>query len=163
YSPGYKPRPAKLRDRLLEGVRFFEQGLGVTPKIYLGVLTKESWMFACNPPYGVPMSRGPRSGPALVCLPPPQGRLDKLGRNTKPKIPELEIQAIESTGVSFEKRTREYFDGIMYHELGHIYSRASGIRAPNNWMNEFLADYLWIAYRSNHPNRQLDRFELAFN
>jgi hypothetical protein len=163
YSPGYKPRAAKLRDRLLEGVRFFEQRLGVTPKIYLGVLTRESWMVACNPTYGVPMSKGSRSGSALVCLPATQEVLDELGRNTKGRMPEAELKAIESTGVSFEKRVREYLDGIMYHELGHIYSGASGIRAPNNWTNEFLANYLWIAYRSNHPNRQLDQFEKAFN
>jgi hypothetical protein len=160
YSPGYEPRAAKLRDRLAKAVDFFEQRLGVTPKIHLAVLTQEHWSDVSSPgvPYGIPNSLMSRSGSGLVCLSATHEAFDELGRSIKAELPDAALKAIESTGLSFEEGMREFGDGIMYHELGHIYAAAYGIAMPNRWVNELLANYLSIAYTSEQAaNPQLEK------
>jgi hypothetical protein len=153
YSPAYASRATGLRDRLVRAVDFFEQQLRVTPKIYLAVLDREHWWDVAfsGTPYGMPNSAMSRSGGGLVCLPATHDAFDALGRNIKANLPTPALKAIESTGLSFEEGMREFGDSIMYHELGHIYAAAYGIAMPNRWVNELLANYLAIAYASEHP------------
>jgi hypothetical protein len=161
YSPGYETRAAELRDDVVRGVDFFEQKLGVAPKIYLAVLDREHWSSVCftGAPYGMPNSRGSRSRSGLVCLPTTHEMFDELVRNIKANMTEADLEAIESTGVPFEEAMRKRGDSIMYHELGHLYTGAYGIAVPNRWVNEFLANYLATAYESeNPPDPQLRKF-----
>lgn len=161
FSPGYEPRAAKLRDQLAKAIDFFEQRLGVTPKIYLAVLNREHWSEAVfsGTPYGMPNSTTSRSGSGLVCLSATHDAFDELGRSIKANLPDAALKAIASTGLPFEESIREFGDGIMYHELGHIYAEAYGIAIPNRWVNEFLANYMSIAYTAEQPaNPQLEKF-----
>ena len=155
YSPSYEQRATKLRDRLASAVEFFEQKLGVTPKIYLAVLDRELWSgVAGGNPYGMPNSTASRSGAGLVCVAATYDAFDELGRNLKATLPIPALKAIESSAeglFSFDEGMRELGDSIMYHELGHIYTVAYGISPPNQWVNELLANYLSTAYTAEHP------------
>jgi hypothetical protein len=43
-------------------------------------------------------------------------------------------------------------DLVAYHEAGHSFVSAFGIRSPNLWLNEMLATYLAYAFmRARHP------------
>jgi hypothetical protein len=161
YSPSYEQRAGRLRDRLVMAVEFFEQKLGVTPKIYLAVLDREQWSNVAfgGTPYGMPNSTTSRSGAGLVCLAATHDAFDELGRNLKGTLPVQALKAIESTGLSFEEGMRELGDSIMYHELGHIYIAAYGISPPNRWVNELLANYLSTVYTSEQPRApQFEKF-----
>ena len=158
YSPGYQQRAANLRDRLAKAVDFFEQRLGVTPKVYLAVLAREHWTdIGGGTPYGMPNS-ATSPGAGLVCLSATHDAFDELGRSIKANLPDAALKAMESAGLSFEDGMREVGDSVMYHELGHIYAAAYGIAIPNRWMDEFLANYLATAYTSEQPtNPQLEK------
>jgi hypothetical protein len=153
YSPGYETRAVELRDEVVRGVDFFEQKLGVAPKIYLAVLDREHWSHVCftGAPYGMPSSRGSRSRSGLVCFGATQELFDQLARNVRVNLTEADLEAIESAGVPFEEAMRKRGDSIMYHELGHLYTGAYGIAVPNQWVNELLANFLATAYESENP------------
>jgi hypothetical protein len=163
YSPGYEARAAKLRDRAAKAVGFFERRLGVTPKIYVALVTQEHWSALGNYPYGTPFSRVSRSGSGLVCFAATPDQFDELGKVARSRVPEAAVKRIESAGVSFQERWRDFGDSRVYHELGHIYSIAYGIAIPNRWVGELLANYLLVAYTSEHRDPQFVRFQdIAF-
>ena len=62
YSPGYQQRAANLRDLAAKAVDFFEQRLGVTPKVYLAVLL-------------VSTGRTSSAAPGTACPTPPPRRV----------------------------------------------------------------------------------------
>jgi hypothetical protein len=37
-------------------------------------------------------------------------------------------------------------DAVSLHEIGHLLTRAFGIATPTLWLDEFLANYWWLAY-----------------
>jgi predicted SprT family Zn-dependent metalloprotease len=57
----------------------------------------------------------------------------------------MQRQAAAAGGRTLEQQVQAYFEDIAYHELGHLYVYAYGIKAPTHWMNEFLASYLMLA------------------
>ena len=114
YSPGYEQRAANLRDRLAKAVDFFEQRLGVTPKVYLAVLAREHWTdIVGGTPYGMPNSATSRSGAGLVCLSATHDAFDELGRSIKANLPDAALKAMESAGLSFEEGMPEF--GEQHH------------------------------------------------
>jgi hypothetical protein len=56
------------------------------------------------------------------------------------------VKRLEATGLPMEEGFRLAVDGIMYRELGHIYADAVGLPLRANWLSEFFADFLWMAY-----------------
>jgi hypothetical protein len=159
YSRGFEQRAATLLEPVTKAAEFFERRLGVRPKIYLAVLARNDWRDIVSNPYGMPNSLTSRSGAGFLCLPATLEAFDELGRALKPTLSDAASKAIDSSGLSFEDGMREFADGIMFHELGHLYAAAYGIRIPNHWVDEFLANYLARAYTSEHPGSpQFEKF-----
>jgi hypothetical protein len=152
YSRGYERRGRELRDRITRAIRFFESRLNVTPKVMLAVLSQEDWTALTSfPRYPIPWSVVPSWSVA-----PDQAALDAMPATRDDKqlaammqpgaLPPDVVKSLEATGLPMEEGFRLAVDGIMYHELGHSYADAAGLPLRANWLSEFFADFLWVAY-----------------
>jgi hypothetical protein len=152
YSPSYERRAANLAERLEKGVRFFERTLGLSPKIGMVVLSRDDWDWLAPLPYPTNWSRYVR-GTGLVGMPGEEEVANVYIPAMRATVPAATIQGLEAGGLRFDDAIRAQFDDFVYHELGHVYTFASGIGTPSLWLGELLADYLSIAHAAQDPVR----------
>src|SRR5262245_53363047 len=138
-----------LRDRLAGAIAFFEARLEVKSTIHLAVLERRDWERLSTVPYGVPWSNSTPTGTSsIVCAPATLDVFDEFTKSMQrdKALPAKTLQALAATGLSLEQGMREAADDLLYHELGHAYMAAYGIKPQNPWFNEFLANYFMEAY-----------------
>jgi hypothetical protein len=148
-SRGLTQRAETLRDRLIPAVAFFETRLGVKSTVHLAVLERQDWEKLSMNPYGVPwVNSTPTGTSAVVCAPATLDVFDEFTRSIQrgQGLPAETLRALDATGLSLEQGMREAADDLLYHELGHLFTRAYGIDPQHLWFNEFLANYLMEAY-----------------
>lgn len=152
-SRGYEQRGRELRDRVTRAIRFFESRLSVTPKVMVAVLSQEDWTALTSfPPYPIPWSVVPSwsvapDRAALVAMPAVRSAANQMARMTEPGAlsPDV-LTSLKATGLPMEYGIRLAVDGVMYHELGHVFADAVGLPPRASWLSEFFADFLWMAY-----------------
>jgi hypothetical protein len=156
YSRGYEQRGRELRDRLVPAIHFFESRLKVTPNVMLAVLSQKDWTpLSWVPSYDIPWSVLASSSvaldrAALVAMPAMRDLTAQIAGISQPgELPQDVAKTLEATGLTLEQGVRLATDGIMYHELGHIYADAVGLPPRLGWLGEFFADFLWVAYFSD--------------
>jgi hypothetical protein len=144
HSPGYEERARELQRLLAVGMRFYADSLALRAPIRLALLDAAHWQALPEQvPYGVPFYAMPAN---LVFLPASRDNVvtaDYLMR--RPDYSAAALARIAESGLSFEEGAFRTVDLIGYHELGHIYTHAYGIRPPTRWLSEFLATYFAYA------------------
>jgi hypothetical protein len=150
FTPGSGDRAAKLQQMLEEGARFFADSLQLRAEINLAVLTESDWAALTPVPYGIPFFSAPAS---IIFLPATlDGPIPTDYLTHRPNYSAASLEKIRASGRSFEEGARTTVDLIGLHELGHLYTRAFGIRPPSPWVSEFLATYFAYAFlRRQHP------------
>lgn len=148
YSPGNEARALSLLTNLEGAMAFLQANFRLSPTISLAVLNEADWgLVNSGSPYG------PVSLPGLIVL--PGNDFDQFVAGIlKGSLTAPQLQAAEANGLPVEKQVQFYFEDVIYHELGHIYSAAYGIGVPNHWTNEVMASYLMFNYLGEkHPER----------
>ena len=149
YPDGYRERAASVAALLSASTGFFEQEFGVRETFSIAILDSASWVAVTEIPYGMPFVSSP---PNVVCLPAASNH----------ELAEIIALAIENYdldskhGISNPEIVTLFTDLIGFHELGHLYTWASGIPVPNKWIDEFAATYMAWAYLSKKaPDKAL--------
>jgi len=142
YSASFRDRAAEVQSILREGARFFADSLALPTTVRVALLSQADWHRVSQVPYGVPYVQGgvvfiPASGDGVIV-----DDFLRLEANASPAA----HAKVAQTGLSFAQNARRMTDLIGYHELGHGYVDAYGIRAHARWFNEFLATYMAYAY-----------------
>lgn len=150
YSQGYKKRALELRSLIEGAMRFYERKLNIKEELSLAVLTQPQWSQVTRIPYGLPWVS---ESPHVAFLPATaDGVVAADALSFKDTVSPATLKKIKASGYSFEQGAQKFVDLIGLHELGHVYTVAYGIRAPNKWLNEFLASYFAYTYlREKHP------------
>jgi hypothetical protein len=142
YSTGYAARAAEVQSTLRDGARFFADSLGLPTPVQVALLAQADWQRVSQVPYGVPHVQG-----GVVFIPAAgDGAIVDDFLRLEPQASAAARAKVAETGVSFADNARRMTDLIGYHELGHGYTDAYGIRAHTRWFNEFLATYMAYAY-----------------
>ena len=139
YPDGYRERATSVADLLAASTGFFEQEFGVRETFSIAVLDSASWVKVTEIPYGLPFVSGP---PNVVCLPATSNH--ELAETIAASIAEHDLDS--KHGMSNREIVTLFTDLIGFHELGHVYTWASGIPTPNKWIDEFAATYMAWAY-----------------
>lgn len=142
YSATFADRAREVQGVLREGAQFFADSLGVRTEVRVALLSEADWRRISQVPYGVPYVQGsvvfvPAAGDGAVSA-------DFL-RLEAQASPAARAKVAES-GVSYADNARRITDLIGYHELGHGYTQALGIRPHTRWFSEFLATYMAYGY-----------------
>jgi len=148
YSPGNEARALAMRTNLEDALAFLQAHFHLSPTITLAILNQADWaLVSGNSPYG------PYSLPGLILL--PGNDFDAFATSMlKSSLTAAQLQAAEAGGLPLEKQVQFFFEDAVYHELGHLYSAAYGIRFPNHWTDEVMASYLMFNYLGEkHPER----------
>jgi hypothetical protein len=127
-----------------EGQRFFADSLGLRAEVHLAVLAEGDWSRITPTPYTVPFYS---PGAKVIVLPATTAGIvvdDYLA--ARPHLPADRLRRIEAAGFSYEDGAHAMVDLIGYHELGHLYTPAYGIRPPGHWLNEFVATYFAYSF-----------------
>ncbi|WP_027892900.1 hypothetical protein [Calidithermus chliarophilus] len=120
------------------------------PSIHLMVLNLEDWNARARNPYGFAFQRTSPSGGLFVFLPAryPERLLWRLR--------EVLLPAAKQAGMP--GKVEEFLDLNLGHEYAHAVAVAWGLRTRVRWVDEFLANYLWLlALSRTNP----DFFHLA--
>jgi hypothetical protein len=120
------------------------------PSIHLMVLNQEDWNARARNPYGFAFQRTSPRGGLFVFLPAryPERLLWRLR--------EVLLSAAKQGGLP--SRIEEFLDLNLGHEYAHAVAVAWGLRTRVHWVDEFLANYLWLlALSQTNP----DFFKLA--
>jgi hypothetical protein len=144
YSPGFDERARTLQRLVEEGQRFFADSLGLRAPVHLAVLSEADWSRITPTPYTVPFYS---PGAKVIVLPATTAGIivdDYLA--ARPRLPADRLRRIEAAGFSYEAGAHAMVDLIGYHELGHLYTPAYGIRTPGHWLNEFVATYFAYSF-----------------
>jgi hypothetical protein len=154
YSDGFKERAHYLQ-RLAEAASAYLQKpeiIGVKLDLHIAVLGPDDWTKISQFPYGVchifpfpPTAVLPATGDNILV----RGMLqykDRVSAATSKHLKEL--------GITYEEAVPKFMDLIGFHEMGHLYSDAYGLKTwpANKWLSEFVATYLAYAYmKENQP------------
>ena len=145
FSSGQAGR-AQLLSAALEGMAEYYANVrawDVRPR--LAVLSENDWRQAVENPYGVPAMRQPGPiafMPASVTSGVVYRDFVAIGRNLSAAL----RSSVTAGCRSLEQCSADGADGIVFHELGHMYQGPAGIGSPAYWFNEFVADYIAYAY-----------------
>lgn len=142
YSAGFRGHAAEVQTILREGARFFADSLGLPTTVRVALLAESEWQRVTQVPYGVPFVQGgvvliPATGDGVIArdfLVLEAGASDAV----RAKVAE--------SGASFAENAGRMTDLIGYHELGHGYTGAYGIRPHTRWFSELLATYMAYAF-----------------
>jgi hypothetical protein len=106
------------------------------PSIHLMVLGQEDWNARARNPYGFAFQRTSPSGGLFVFFPAcyPERLLWRLR--------EVLLPAAKQAGLP--GGLEEFLDLNLGHEYAHAVAVAWGLRARVRWVDEFLANYLWL-------------------
>jgi hypothetical protein len=144
HSPGFDHRAAELQALLESGRRFFDDSLGLRAQVNLAVLSEADWSRLTDVPYTIPFYS---AGAAIIFLPATTaGPIVDDYLSNQSRLPAARLARIRDAGFDYEDGAHTMVDLIGYHELGHLYTRAYGIRPPSPWLHEFLATYFAYAY-----------------
>ncbi len=139
YSDRYRQFAEHNVQLLKNADDFFEEQFGVRQSFSIAVLDSASWRQITDIPYGLPFVSGP---PYIVCL--PANAQNTLSETISEAIDGYDLEG--RYGTSREEIVGRFVSLIGFHELGHMYARAYGIRFPNKWTFEFAATYLAYYY-----------------
>ena len=149
YPDGYRERATSVATLLPASTGFFEQEIGVRETFSIAILDSASWVAVTEIPYGLPFVSGP---PNVVCLP----------ATSNHELADIIALAIENYdldskhGMTNHEIVTLFTDLIGFHELGHVYTWASGIPTPSKWIDEFAATYMaWAYLSSKAPDKAL--------
>jgi hypothetical protein len=133
---------AALQLKRTEGiVSYYSQMYDVDPQIEVRILDREDWTGPI--PYGMPSVRpgvplmitGPATGDGVIAR-------DAL--QYADIVPASISEPLARIGLSYEDAARQYPDLIVYHETGHAFQFALGMKEVPMWFAEFTASYfLW--------------------
>lgn len=142
YSASFAARAAEVQTTLREGAQFFADSLRLPTEVRVALLSRADWTRISQVPYGVPYVQGgvvfiPAAGDGAIS--------DDFLRLEAGASPAVRARVGES-GASFAENARRITDLIGYHELGHTYTSAYGIRPHTRWFSEFLATYFAYAF-----------------
>ncbi len=138
YSNGYYLRAVQTKNLLKKSSDYFENKFGVKETFSIAVLDSGDWNKITEIPYGLPFVSGP---PYIVCIPASSD--NELGKIIKESISGYNLN--ERYSIENDEIINLFISLIGFHELGHIYSKAYGLKFPNKWTFEFAATY--FAYR----------------
>ncbi len=138
YSDGHYLRALQTKNLLKKSSDYFENNFGVKETFSIAVLDSGDWNNITGIPYGLPFVSGP---PYVVCIPAASN--NELGRIVQEAITNYKLN--EKYSRENEEIANLFLSLIGFHELGHIYSKAYGLKFPNKWAFEFAATY--FAYR----------------
>jgi len=153
YTPGFEQRAFQVRDELNEASRFFESRLQVQHAYNVAILDEAHWGNVTPVPYGFPHPSADLTVvflPAHTDVPATQEYVNRY-QDATPEV----IRGISASGYEFAGAAEKMIDIIGFHELGHLYSYAAGIRMHSNWFSEFMANYFTCYYL------QVEKPELA--
>jgi hypothetical protein len=142
YSPGFREHAAEVQAILREGAAFFADSLGLPTTVRVALLGAAQWQRVTQVPYGVPFVQGgvvliPATGDGVIAA-------DFLALEAGASA--AARAKVAESGVSFAENARRITDLIGYHELGHGYTNALGIRPHTRWFSELLAMYMAYAF-----------------
>lgn len=142
YSATFAHRAGEVQQILREGARFFADSLGLQTTVRVALLAEPEWRRVSPIPYGVPYVQGgvvfiPATGDGAI-----SADFLRLEAGASPAV----MAKVAQTGLSFGDNARRIGDLIGYHELGHGYTGAYGIRPHARWLGEFLATYMAYAF-----------------
>lgn len=144
YSPGFEARALAMRTNLEAALAFFTAKLHVSLIINLAILNQTDWPLP-NRQFQVPYGT-PYSVPGLVVMLATLDFDKQVVAVLRSGLSAPQLRAVEAGGRTIEQQVQIYFEDIAYHEMGHLYEYAYGVKAPTHWVNEFLASYLMLAY-----------------
>lgn len=142
YSATFGTRADQVQALMRDGARFFADSLGLQTPVHVALLAQPEWQRVSQIPYGVPHVRG-----GVVFLPAAgDGAITADFLALEANASAAARARVAETGASFAENARLIPDLIGYHELGHGYTRAYGIRTHTRWFEEFMATYMAYAY-----------------
>lgn len=151
YSVGYEVR-AKVFHLLIDEARqFYEDRFQNRVELSVAVLNRADWeQVAPEQPFGLPCVS---EDPQVVLLPAtPDGVVVEGAKGLRKSATDATLAKVEHAGHTFEEGALKLIDLIAVHEVGHVATRAAGIRPPSPWSNEFLASYFALAFLlEKHP------------
>lgn len=142
YSATFADRAREVQEILRQGARFFADSLGLQTTVRVALLAEPEWRRVSPIPYGVPYVQGgvvfiPATGDGVIAA-----DFLRLEAGASPAV----MAKVAQTGLGFGDNARRIGDLIGYHELGHGYTGAYGIRPHARWFGEFLATYMAYAF-----------------
>lgn len=142
YSQNYSVDIEKLQTLLHNSSKYFEKEFNIERTFALAVLDSSDWSGITKIPYGLPFVSGP---PYIVCL--PADSKHELARIIESALRGSKV--ITKYSLSRTEIVSSFISMIGFHELGHIYAKAYGIKYPNKWVYEFIATYFAYLYLAN--------------
>ena len=139
YSEGSYERAEEVKFRLKNSAEYFEKTFAIEENFSIAILNEEDWKKVSKIPYGLPFVSGP---PYIVVFPADLN--NELGNLVLESLAEENLD--QKYTISNEEIAYRFISLIGFHELGHIYSKASGIDFPNKWTFEFAATYFAYLY-----------------
>ena len=143
YSPGSEQHARDLQ-RFMTGERVFaKRELRVDVPLSLAVLDPAQWQrVETQIPFPMPSVDG---RPSVALLPADWAAAPGFFPKQSDIDPAV-VKAVEARGVSWDEATHRAMDLTGGHELGHTVEHVYGIDPGTNWLNEFLANYVMVAY-----------------
>lgn len=134
-SKGLVLRGKALQDYLLE-LRGVLQGFAEIPSVTLMVLSEADWKDRVRHPYGFPFQRTSLSEGLYLFAPAryPERFLWRLRETMLPAAKQNRLPG----------RIEDFLDLNLGHELAHAVQVAWGLRTRVRWVDEFLANYLYL-------------------
>ena len=149
YTNGYKDRALMLGQMLEEAKEFFEKSLGVTANVSLAVLDKSQWPQVDEKiPYGLPWM-SPKDNLIFMPATNDEGVLLDGSLARADKIPPPVLEKLKSHNFTYIEAVQKAIDSISFHELGHIYIHAYGLKTHKYWFDELAATYFQYFYLYN--------------
>lgn len=147
YSPGGKGRAAQVQ-AYLEGLLNVYARYRKVPPVTLFVLSEKDWQVRTRIPFGLPFQRSSRTHLYLfIPLRYPERLLLRLREIL---LPLLLTPSVEKLPGSLP----EFLDLTLGHEYAHAIQVAWRLRSHRRWLNEFLANYLFLfALQRTYPER----------
>lgn len=134
FSAEYENRAEEVKSLLHNSARYFEDTFCIKENFALAVLDSKAWKQITKIPYGLPFVSGP---PYVVVFPATLN--NELGNLVTNALKDSDLD--KKYSLSNNEIAFRFISLIGFHELGHIYSKASEIKFPNKWSFEFAATY----------------------
>ena len=139
FSEGSCQRAEEVKSLLKNSAQYFEETFNIDEVFSIAILNEEDWNKISQIPYGLPFVSGP---PYVVVF--PANLNNELGNLIVTSLTDQSLD--QKYSLSNEEIAYRFISLIGFHELGHIYSKASGINFPNKWTFEFAATYFAYLY-----------------
>lgn len=159
YSKGYEHRARIFATFVANMIDFYAAKYGDVVKPSLAILSEGDWRATMENPYGVPGVRQPGSI-AFMPADVERGAVYHDVVALRKKMSQETRRDIEAVCGSLERCAAHGADGIVAHEVAHLYEVPAGIGKPAIWFGEFVTDYLTYAYLRERQPPQFRPFML---